>query len=82
VLVLTRRLDEGIVIQDNIVITVLAVEGDTVKLGITAPKHIPILRQELCEAVREQNLAAAQRGSPDVARSLEAARRLLQNPGP
>ena len=58
-LVLTRRLDEAIVVGDEIVVTVLAVEGDRVKLGIQAPARLKILRRELCEAVREQNLAAA-----------------------
>ncbi len=58
-LVLTRRVDESLLIGDDIVVTVLAVEGDKVKLGIRAPAEITILRQELSEAVRQQNLAAA-----------------------
>lgn len=58
-LVLTRRIDESLVIRDNIVVTVLAVDGDKVKLGIQAPADVRILRQELCEAVRQQNLTAA-----------------------
>ncbi|MBI3762764.1 MAG: carbon storage regulator CsrA [Chloroflexi bacterium] len=76
-LVLTRRLEESIVIQDDIVVTVLAIEGDKVKLGISAPRHLTILRQELCEAVREQNLAAARHAELDRAGGLEAVRRLL-----
>jgi len=58
-LVLTRRIDEGIVIQDNIIVTVLNVEGDKVKLGIAAPQEVRILRKELFEAVQVQNLAAS-----------------------
>ncbi|MBN1267463.1 MAG: carbon storage regulator CsrA [Anaerolineales bacterium] len=58
-LVLTRRTDEGIVIQDNIIVTVLSVEGDKVKLGIAAPQEVRILRKELFEAVQVQNLAAS-----------------------
>jgi carbon storage regulator len=58
-LVLTRRTDEGIVLQDDIIITVLGVEGDKVKLGISAPQEIRILRKELFEAVQVQNLAAS-----------------------
>jgi len=58
-LVLTRRIDEGIVIQENIIVTVLNVEGDKVKLGIAAPQEVRILRKELFEAVQVQNLAAS-----------------------
>ncbi len=62
-LVLTRRADEGLHIGDDIVVTVLAVEGDRVKLGIRAPRHVLVLRHELVEAVRGQNLVAAQAGA-------------------
>ncbi len=53
-LVLTRHIDERIAIGDNIVITVLGIEGDRVKLGISAPRDVPILRFEVYEAVKEQ----------------------------
>jgi len=59
-LVLTRRSHESIIIQENIIVTILAVEGDRVKLGIDAPQDVNIFRHELLEAVREENLAAAQ----------------------
>ncbi len=78
-LVLTRRLKEGVVIQDNIIVTVLAIEGDRVKLGITAPRAIAVLRLELCEAVREQNLAAARMAREAIrAQSLQSVRQLLK----
>lgn len=48
-LVLTRKVDQGIVIAGNIYIRVLGVERDRVKIGIAAPKEIVILRQELLE---------------------------------
>jgi carbon storage regulator len=54
-LVLTRRIDESIAIGDQIIITVLAVEGDRVKIGINAPREVIILRQEIFQAVQEQN---------------------------
>jgi carbon storage regulator len=57
-LVLTRRIDEGFVIGDNITIRVLSIDGDKVKLGIEAPKEIPILRNELYQAVKEQDQIA------------------------
>ncbi len=49
-LVLTRRLDESIVIDGGITVTILRVQGDKVRLGIEAPKEIPIKRGELVEA--------------------------------
>jgi carbon storage regulator len=59
VLVLTRRVKESLIIDDNIIVTVLAVDGDKVKIGINAPREVTILRQELSQAVLEQNLIAA-----------------------
>lgn len=57
-LVLTRKVDEGIVIGDNIEIKVIAIEGSKVKLGITANKDISIVRKEILEAVKNENLSA------------------------
>jgi len=48
-LVLTRGVGERVIIGDNIVITILEVEGRFVKIGIDAPKEIKILREELYE---------------------------------
>jgi len=48
-LILTRKVDQAIVIQGNIVVTVLRVERDRVKLGISAPEEITVLRDELLE---------------------------------
>jgi carbon storage regulator len=48
-LILTRKVDQGIVIQGNIVVTVLRVERDRVKLGISAPQEITVLREELLQ---------------------------------
>ena len=53
-LVLTRKIDESIVIGDLIVLTVLAIDGEQVKLGINAPREVPILRQEVFQAVQDQ----------------------------
>ncbi len=57
-LVLSRQVNESIVIGEDIVLTVLAIEGDQVKLGINAPRQIPVLRKELWQAIREQNTIA------------------------
>jgi carbon storage regulator len=79
-LVLTRRPEDGILITlpgstEVITITVLGVEGDKVKVGIAAPRTITVLRQELCEAVRTQNLSAAQ--APATPQTLAAVAHLF-----
>ncbi len=57
-LVLTRKKDEAIRIGDDILIKVVAVDKNTVRLGIEAPKDLSILREELYEAIREENRKA------------------------
>lgn len=59
-LVLTRQTNEAILIGDNIRLTVVAINGSQVRLGIEAPRDVPILRNEVHEAVSAQNEAAAQ----------------------
>lgn len=51
-LILTRKVDQGIVIQGNILVRVLGVERDRVKIGIAAPGEVTVLRQELCQDER------------------------------
>lgn len=58
-LVLTRKKGESIVISNDIVITVLAVEGDVIKVGISAPKEVDIYRKEVFEAIQQNNQGAA-----------------------
>lgn len=53
-LVLTRRVNERIVIGDNVVVTVLEVHGDQVRLGIDAPREIKVFREEVI--LRDQAL--------------------------
>jgi carbon storage regulator len=81
-LVLTRRIDESLVIGDNIIITVLAVEGDKVKIGVTAPREVPVLRQELWVAVNEQNQIAERLASGPEPTSFESLRKLLAEESP
>lgn len=57
-LVLTRKVKETLVIDKDIKVTVISVEGDKVKLAIDAPKDIPILRQEVFDAIEEENRAS------------------------
>jgi carbon storage regulator len=59
VLVLTRRVNETIVIDNRIKITVVGIEDDKIRIGIDAPPEVPIVREELLAAVRDENKAAA-----------------------
>lgn len=58
-LALSRKKDEAIVINNNIEIIVLEVKGDHVKLGISAPKSVPIYRKEVYLQIQESNREAA-----------------------
>ncbi|AIE61353.1 carbon storage regulator CsrA [Bacillus methanolicus] len=54
-LVLSRKIKESIMIGDEIEITIVAVDGDQVKLGITAPKNIDIHRKEIYLSIQNEN---------------------------
>lgn len=54
VLVLSRKRNEQIVIDDRIVVTVLQIRGDRVRVGIQAPKDVPVHRKEVHEAMKSQ----------------------------
>ncbi len=58
-LVLSRKKNESIVINDQIVVTVIEVRGDKVRLGIEAPKEVPVHRREVYDKIKE----AEQRGT-------------------
>ncbi len=64
-LVLARKLDESIVIGDNITVKIISIEKGVVKLGIEAPKEISIIRNELLEDVKDANIAASKEISSD-----------------
>jgi carbon storage regulator len=76
-LVLTRRIDESIAIGDNIQITVLAVEGERVKLGISAPRDVVILRQEIYQAVQEQSKIQEHLAQEPESKGIEDLRKFL-----
>lgn len=65
-LVLTRKLGESIVIDGRITVKVVRVEGDTVKVGITAPADVPIHREELYLEIQQSNQAALTHGRAPV----------------
>ncbi len=65
-LVLTRKPNESLIIGDTIAVTVLAIEGDQVRIGITAPKHVPVHRREVYEQIKKANVEAAESSSTDL----------------
>ena len=70
-LALSRKKNEAIVINNDIEITVLEVKGDQVKIGITAPKEVPIYRKEVYLQIQEANNASVD------AEGMEALKNLL-----
>ena len=58
-LVLSRKKNESIVINNDIVITVVEIRGDKVRLGIVAPKDVPVHRQEVYEAIQREHQRGA-----------------------
>ena len=65
-LVLSRRLNESIVIGDNVTITVLEVRGDVVRIGIDAPRSVVVHRQEVHDALKSANESAAKVQATDL----------------
>ncbi|MCC7291608.1 MAG: carbon storage regulator CsrA [Phycisphaerales bacterium] len=73
-LVLSRTLDETIMIGEDVCITVVDIRGDKVRLGVTAPRHVKVHRQEVYEAIQRENREAA-RLDPDQIRPVLAPER-------
>ena len=65
-LILTRKLGEKITIGDDITITLVEIKGMQVKLGIEAPKHIEIHRQEVYERIRQENVSSSDINDSDL----------------
>lgn len=63
-LVLSRRVGESVVIGNDVVVTVLEVRGDIIRIGVEAPREVPVHRSEVFEAIEAANKAAA---APDDA---------------
>ena len=65
-LVITRKIGERICLGDDVTVTVLDIVGSSVRLGIEAPKEVPIYRHEIWVAIQEENRAAAQTSVQDI----------------
>ncbi len=57
-LILSRKVDEKIKIGEDITITLIEVRGDQVKIGVEAPKNVKVFRQEVFEAIQQENKEA------------------------
>jgi carbon storage regulator len=64
VLIITRRPGEKIILGDDISIQVMEIVGNQVRIGVQAPKSVPVYREEIWEAVRAENQAALE-AAPD-----------------
>ena len=59
-LALSRKKDEAIIINDNIEVKILEIKGDQIKIGISAPKSVPIYRKEVFTQIQEANKEASE----------------------
>lgn len=57
-LALSRKKDEAIIINDNIEVKILEIKGDQIKIGVSAPKSVPIYRKEVFTQIQEANKEA------------------------
>ncbi|MDR1898700.1 MAG: carbon storage regulator CsrA [Treponema sp.] len=59
-LILSRKVNEKIMIGEDISVSIIEVRGDQVRLGVDAPKNVKVFRQEVFDAIRAENKAAAE----------------------
>ncbi|HXG51804.1 MAG TPA: carbon storage regulator CsrA [candidate division Zixibacteria bacterium] len=78
-LILSRRPGESVAIGEDIVVTVLEASGNQVRLGISAPRAVPVLREEIYKAIKEEVRAAADAADPG--RRLDDALRRYRDSG-
>ncbi len=69
-LVLTRKTNQSIMISDEIEISVLAVNGDKVRIGITAPRDVPVFRKEVYISIQAERADGAATSKEDVEAAL------------
>ena len=69
-LVLNRKPNQSIMIGEDIEVVVLEIKGDNVKIGLKAPRNVPVFRQELLAELKAENQRAAAQASPEAAAQL------------
>jgi len=80
VLILTRKAEQGIVIDGKVVVRLLSIDGERVKIGIEAPRSVSVLREELLVEVADQNVEAARIPGAGGREGLAQAFRGLERP--
>ena len=65
-LVLSRKKNESIVINNDITIVVVEIRGDKVRLGVEAPKEVPVHRREVYDAIRRNELAESEKAASEA----------------
>ena len=68
-LILSRKLNESIVIDGRIIVKILRIERDTVKIGIQAPAELPVHRQEVFDMIQKNKQASLNAGTETIAKS-------------
>jgi carbon storage regulator len=74
VLIITRRPGERIMVGDEVTVEIMEIVGNSVRVGISAPRSVPVYREEIYAAVRDENRAAADAAPTELPRSPESTR--------
>ena len=81
-LVLSRKIDESIMIGDSVFVKVLSIQDGQVKLGIEAPKEVRILRREIYEEIHRSNVLAAKASKSAALKAAKILQNKVQPGGP
>ena len=73
-LIITRRAGERIMVGDDVVVEVMEVTGSSVRIGISAPRSVPVFREEIYAAVRAEDRAAGEAAPAELTEPTESAR--------
>ncbi|MDR0497095.1 MAG: carbon storage regulator CsrA [Treponema sp.] len=76
-LILSRKTNEKIMVGDDISVSIIEIRGDQVRIGVEAPKSVKVFRQEVFDAIRAENKAAAQSAKTLPAINIDAKREPL-----
>jgi carbon storage regulator len=68
VLIITRRAGQKVMLGDDITVHVMEIVGNSVRIGVEAPKSLPVYREEIWAAVKEENQASAKAGAESMPR--------------